>query len=131
MATTVCLCCSAQDSSANVALRTDADVERVRSEMLQCMRTSTTFRAPPQCACQLITVYEPVCEGAAAPAAQRGAPALGLTTAHRTGFSNTDEAFIAVHVRHRPRLSAYQGVASFCADTSHVGCNRTLEFLYT
>ena len=114
MAATVCLCCSARDNSANVALRTDADVERVRSEMLQCMRTSTTFRAPPQCACQLITVYEPARDGAAAPAVQRGAPALGLTTAHRMGFSNTDEAFIAVHVRHRPRLSAHQGVAAMC-----------------
>lgn len=61
------------------------------------MGTSTRFRAPPRCACQLITVFEPVRESV--PHGQRGIPPLGLTTAHRMGFSNTDEAFIAVHVR--------------------------------
>lgn len=77
-------------------LRTDDDVARVRAELLACMGTSTRFRAPPRCACQLITVFEPVRESV--PPAQRGIPPLGLTTVHRTGYSNTDEAFIAVHV---------------------------------
>lgn len=78
------------------------------------MSTATQFRAPPRCACQLITVFEPTCDATADPGSQRGFPKLGLTTAHRTGFSNTDEAYVAVHVRLPPAH-----LAVTCAHSNH------------
>eukprot|EP00892_Ulva_mutabilis_P002529 jgi/Ulvmu1/12277/UM087_0011.1 len=86
------------NSHGAAVLRTDADVARIRAELVTCMSTATQFHAPPRCACQLITVFEPERGGATAAASHHGVPRLGLTTVHRTGFSNTDEAFIAVHV---------------------------------
>jgi hypothetical protein len=78
---------SASGAVAPLTLVTDGAVQQARDALARRLRPSG--HSTP---CEFVTVYDPKRE--------RGAHGTtGRATAHALGFSNTDEAHIAIHVR--------------------------------